>query len=386
MTTMETLDAANTRDFYKNLASIHEIIDVTNLDLYVDVPEDWSIFMTDVVASSAAIAAGQYKNVNIAGVATITVIQNICRGLELPFVFGGDGAALLAPDEVTQTIGDALINLAKQVQQQLQLTLRVGCIPIKVIRGLGANIQVAKFEPSPENQLAMVTGGGLQIADKLLKAEDSRYLIRSDREVTISLEGLECRWNEVSSVNGQMMTLIAQGMQGSLTSYREIIQQIKRVAPNSRPLRHDNIPMTWPPKFVVAEMKLKTKNLLARWIQTARVTLLTGIFTLIVKTQRTKSDSVTAKYLDLLTRNTDDIKIDDYLRMVIDVSPSQAAEILALLDTLEKSGHIKYGVHFSDSALFTCLVSSLAVHTHFIDGNDGGYALASKHLKQKFAN
>jgi len=117
-------------DFYKDISSIQSIIDVTNIDRYAAVPEDWSIFITDVVSSTAAINSGQYKSVNIAGVATITVIQNICEGLDLPFVFGGDGAVILAPDEFRSRIGNALVTLAQQVDSQLKLKLRVGCVPM----------------------------------------------------------------------------------------------------------------------------------------------------------------------------------------------------------------------------------------------------------------
>ena len=179
------------------------------------------------------------------------------------------------------------------------------------------------------------------------------------------------------------MTLIILGASGALTPYGEIIRQIKAIAPMSRPLSHDNLPLSWPPKFIMAEMRLKAKNILSRWLQLAKFTLLTGLFKLIVQAQKTNRNSVTGKYIDLMIKNTDDIKIDDYLRMVIDVSASQKNEIIHFLDQLESEDQIKYGVHYSDSAVFTCLVSSLDVHTHFIDGNDGGYSIAAKGLKNK---
>lgn len=46
-----------------------------------------------------------------------------------------------------------------------------------------------------------------------------------------------------------------------------------------------------------------------------------------------------------------------------------------------------YGLHQSDSALMTCSLFSLeeSEHIHFIDGSDGGYALAARQLKQQLA-
>ena len=44
---------------------------------------------------------------------------------------------------------------------------------------------------------------------------------------------------------------------------------------------------------------------------------------------------------------------------------------------------IYYGMHVSQDALMTCLVNNLndGGHIHFIDGNNGGYALAAKNMK-----
>ena len=46
-------------------------------------------------------------------------------------------------------------------------------------------------------------------------------------------------------------------------------------------------------------------------------------------------------------------------------------------------GKLVYGFHVSDRALMTCLVyKAQGRHTAFIDGADGGYALAAKVLKE----
>ena len=48
-----------------------------------------------------------------------------------------------------------------------------------------------------------------------------------------------------------------------------------------------------------------------------------------------------------------------------------------------KKGWIAYGIHPSDSALMTCQFDAFAdgKHMHFIDGGNGGYAMAAKGLK-----
>jgi hypothetical protein len=93
------------------------------------------------------------------------------------------------------------------------------------------------------------------------------------------------------------------------------------------------------------------------------------------------------KYPLELIRNCDFRKFDDVLRMVVDVSPSQAQAIATELEQLRLAGELAYGIHRSSSALMTCFVRSFnGDHVHFIDGSDGGYALAAKQLKAQLAD
>ena len=49
-------------------------------------------------------------------------------------------------------------------------------------------------------------------------------------------------------------------------------------------------------------------------------------------------------------------------------------------------GNLVFGLHKSREALVTCIVRSFTGnHMHFVDGSDGGYALAAKGLKQQLA-
>ena len=60
----------------------------------------------------------------------------------------------------------------------------------------------------------------------------------------------------------------------------------------------------------------------------------------------------------------------------------------AALGGLRSEGWIAYGLHEADSALMTCLVFNLtdSEHVHFIDGADGGFAMAARQLKQQLAD
>ena len=72
--------------------------------------------------------------------------------------------------------------------------------------------------------------------------------------------------------------------------------------------------------------------------------------------------------------------------MVLSLNKERRASLEGYLDTEEKNGILVYGTHISDSALLTCLMhSESSSEVHFVDGANGGYAMAAKVLKQKFA-
>jgi hypothetical protein len=77
-------------------------------------------------------------------------------------------------------------------------------------------------------------------------------------------------------------------------------------------------------------------------------------------------------------------KFDDTLRMVISGNSAQREQLLQYLEKQYEAGNLLYGFHVSDRALMTCLVyEAQGRHIAFVDGADGGYALAAKVLKEK---
>ena len=93
-------------------------------------------------------------------------------------------------------------------------------------------------------------------------------------------------------------------------------------------------------------------------------------------------------YRDELRSNTDFRKYDGILRMVLDVSESQARLIERHLEREQDAGRLVYGVHIADTALMTCLVFNLeqSKHVHFIDGSDGGFARAAQDFKSRLGD
>jgi hypothetical protein len=87
----------STDHFYRDLRPFSDARGVAETGNFVPVPDDWVVVLSDVRGSTAAIRAGRYKDVNLVGASSITAVCNAMKGIDLPYVFGGDGATLLAP-------------------------------------------------------------------------------------------------------------------------------------------------------------------------------------------------------------------------------------------------------------------------------------------------
>src|SRR5580765_7444132 len=76
--------------FYAGVPVFEGFASLMDPALYRPLPGDWFVGMTDVVSSTAAIAAGRYKTVNTAGASAIAAVGNALAGRNFPFIFGGD--------------------------------------------------------------------------------------------------------------------------------------------------------------------------------------------------------------------------------------------------------------------------------------------------------
>ena len=82
--------------FFNDLRPMEAYDQIGDASYYKAVPQDWNLVMTDVVNSTGAIQDGRYKEVNIAGALPVIAVANHLGNMHYPFVFGGDGMALLA--------------------------------------------------------------------------------------------------------------------------------------------------------------------------------------------------------------------------------------------------------------------------------------------------
>ncbi|WP_162786126.1 DUF3095 family protein [Polynucleobacter necessarius] len=368
-------------NFYSELPELSDLLGLLDQSAFQSAPNDWSVLVTDVENSTQAIEQGLYKEVNILGAPTIIAVSNACNGASFPFVFGGDGATCLIPNSKVQHVGSVLATLRNHALLQMSLKLCIGFVPVSTIREKGADIKVAKQSLPAGFKLAHFTGGSLALADKLVKKQIDIYGLPPQKShQQIDLAGLECRWNDVPSANGQIMTLIVRPKKFNLNELKPLLDLLNRLMPLSNPVRTDNLPITWPPQHLGAELALKIENSWYRWWRKKCLLGWTWLLSKITASTVNDPNSTAGKHFRAVGINADHLKFDDCLRTVLDVNEGESKELEALLLQLYSEGKLNYGIHYSDRALMTCFVHSLEKHIHLIDGADGGYAYAAKRL------
>ncbi len=378
--------------FYRDLAAIDSFEDVADFRHYTEVPDSWFVVITDVRGSTKAIEAGRYKEVNVLGASSIVAALNAVDRVSIPYVFGGDGATLLLPPSVKDKVVEALVGLSRRAEAAYGLGLRVGLVPIKDLHEEGHSVRIAKYAASDGVQLAMFSGGGLGIADNWIKDEErgKKYAqVPNDSTPEPNLDGLQCRWNPIQSRNGNMLSILvvalAEDEGEKAKTYQRVLAELESIAKSADISPVDaSITLADNVDAFDAEAKIVTgKPSGAKMnLHKAKAVAQSKLGSELMKAGKKAAGFDGATYKDQVVANTDFRKFDDCLRMVLDTPPDVEEQLRAQLEAEHQAGHVAYGIHASSSALMTCLVFEYDQnHVHFVDGGDGGYALAAKGLK-----
>ena len=199
--------------WHKTLPVLDQFSQVADPAEFATLPDDWFIGISDVVDSTAAIAAGRYKSVNLAGAGTISAVSNALKGDLHLFTFGGDGAHFVVSSAQIQCTEDALSRAAKWAERDLGLCLRVGTISVSEVRAAGFDVRTAFWQASNHVRYAMFTGGGLEWAETQLKSGSICLNPASNGEEP-NLTGLSCQWGSVQTQQGNILSLIVKPSSG----------------------------------------------------------------------------------------------------------------------------------------------------------------------------
>jgi hypothetical protein len=381
------MDTAAAGDFYTTLPIFRDFERVVDETMFRPLPDGWVVGVADVMQSTKAIAENRYKAVNMAGAAVIVSITNALRGRDFPFVFGGDGASFAVAAADVERARQALAETATWVDEDLDLKLRIGLVPVTDIRAQGHDVRVARYAPSENIAIAMFSGGGLAWADAAMKRGEIA-LPPAPPGAHPDLTGLSCRYELIPAQRGDVLSLVVSpGPRATPETFRTAIKAVADIVARSpdasRPLPGKGLRFKWPPQGLDLEVKASRRRGETVFRTRVRVLAKTFLSFLILRFRFRFIRFDPDKYERELVENSDFRKFDDILRMVLDCTPALAAEIEDYLKRAQADGIVRFGAHKQGSAMMTCFAPNPASpnHVHFIDGADGGYATAAAMMK-----
>jgi hypothetical protein len=379
--------------YYQKLKAVESLESVIDPTHFIEAPEDWSVVITDVVNSTSFIEAGKYKDVNIAGGLAAMALSNYFHKMDFPFLFGGDGITFLIPNNSLEDIKSILCDTKKKVNQFFDLILRVGIVPISELKANNKSIFIGKWKISEYYNQAILLGAGVDYCEKLIKEPSSHYTITDDYPITIeaNFQGFTCRWKDIISPQGETVNIIVKFNEIDPILYREILSKINSILgkiSDYHPLNEKNLQMSSSLKqfkkeaIAISQSTSKIKN----FIFSLKIFMETIFTNFVVYFQiPIKIFFYDLKKIKSYNINSSDFqKFDGNLKMVVSISSQKRKVLENFLRLEEDKGHIYFGMHISDRALLTCLMHNESVsEVHFVDGANGGYAVAAKNLKLK---
>jgi hypothetical protein len=383
---MQPRDSAAIADFYANVPVFTRFEEVTDARLYVPLPDDWLLGLADVRSSTAAIARGGYKSVNMAGASVVAAVGNALGAHDFPFVFGGDGASFAVPPEGAAASREALAASIVYAGEELAMSLRAALLPVSAVREAGLDVRVARFAPSPDVRYAMFSGGGLAWAEQAMKrgaftVEPAPPGTRPD------LTGLSCRFEKVPSSRGTILSLlVVPASAEAAPEFWRLIESLLALTADpseaGRPVTRTSLFVKWPPTGLELEARSRHKPGRPLWLDRIDVAVRTLFSFLVFRFRINVGRFSPVTYYGELVENSDFRKYDDALRMTLDCTEHLAEKIGALLADAARRGIARHGLHRQSDALVTCVTPTMyGNHFHFIDGAAGGYATAALSLK-----
>ena len=382
-------------NFYATLPVIADFEAVTRAESFGELPADWHVAFCDVRNSTAAVAAGNYRNVNSIGAAAITAAINAAHGVDIPFSFEGDGAVICVPPRLLKAIQAALAKTREVARDAFDLDLRIATVPVAEIPK-GFSVRVARYRVSENYVQAVFSGGGIAWIDAAVKdpATAGRYVIAPGSvEPQGSFDGFECRWQDIPSRHGETVSLMVLALhhepERAAGVYREVIGKVREVYGDEEachPVSLPQLAMTLSSRLLADEAGIRTagRSAVGRWLWMMHTRLMVIAGGLLMRFGiRTKATDW-SRYRTDLARNTDVRKFSDVYRQILSGTTAQRMALEEWLQERFKRRELLYGLHVADRAHMTCLVFDYSGrHLHFIDGADGGLFLAAKAFKNR---
>jgi hypothetical protein len=373
-------------DFYAGLPVVADFVRAVAPEAYRPLPGDWSVGFADVKGSTAAVAAGRYKAVNMIGAGVVAAIANALHRKPFPFVFGGDGASFAVAPGDADAARAALQAIATFAREEFDFDLRIAMASVAEIRAGGRDVRVARYGPSANVAYAMFDGGGLAWLDAEAKA--GRFeLAPAPPGARPDLSDLSCRWGAQPARRGLVLSLIVAPRDNDprfAPFVAEIVREALASEDEGRPVTIAQLIGADPGQAISLESAVFRASGASGLASRAKAGLIYAVGWLFKTFNLKLGDFDMGAYKQDLVANADFRKFDDGLRMTLDCSPAFADRLEA---KLAAAPFIEWGTLRQEAAQITCYspLSAGRSHLHFIDGAGGGYTMAAKAMKARRA-
>ena len=353
--------------------------------LFIQVPIDWHIVITDIKNSTKAVFNGQHQTVNFLATGSIVIVLNIANkmNVDVPFFFGGDGATFIVPPLIIDAVMQALSKYKVNSLNNFELELRAGVVPVRKIYDDGYELRVSKHSRSSVFSIPVVLGQGLDYAEKLIKGEDYLADKYPDDEDEPDMTGMQCRWDRIAVPENQeeviaLLVTAREGVRQSavLSKVIQLMDEIYGPPQQRQPISINKL------RLKTSYNSLKTELLArlgkSRVLKVIHAMILNAYGYIYFRTLKGKL------YLEQLVQMSDTLVIDGRINTVISGTAAQRFSLEERLQQMETAGEIYYGLHISNASIMSCYVRNMDdAHIHFVDGSDGGYTQAARMLKAK---
>jgi len=372
------------KDFWKDLSSFENFDESFDSKHYVPFDKTWYLFIADIQGSTLAIEEGRYKDVNLVGALCIVCVLNISKEIEIPFVFGGDGASILVPSSYFEQTKQALLATKKHSLENFNMHLRVGAIKVEELYKQNIFLNVAKQKVSKDYFQALFQGGGMSKADTLIKNNESYRFEDMSDDYEADFTGLECRWQDIPSSKDETISLLIYAKEEE--TYKEVLTYINEHLGRyhqRQPVQESTLNLSFSLSQLYHEANAKYKGL-QRFSFLFKIFFL-NVMGLVLMKFNIPTDGITwGKYKEHVTLTTDCEKFDDMLRMICSVNKEERIALQKYLQDAHEAKKLCFGIHITNRALMTCLVfERMGSQVHFVDAADGGYAMAAIGLKKQ---
>lgn len=382
----------NDLTFYNQLRPQKQPLpDVLAGNNFQPVPSSWHIIITDVKASTQAVAAGRHNDVNLAAAGSLIAALNVAKKYkaEIPFFYGGDGSTLLVPDGLLTETLRGLLAHNQNTKQNFGLEMHIGSLSVKELWEAGHSIRIAKWEIDSSFSKAIALGDGLRYAEQQIKQAMKEEEYEGVTTEDLNLTGLECRWNKISPPVAEaynicyLIETIDPDKQAAI--YTDVLKKMEAVygdAQMRNPLSPERLQGMLNLRNVKREMLARFgKWRLGHFLKAALEAVVGNYY--LKHNWRIRGQSGD-EYLQQLIAHADTLTVDGRINTIVCASSNKHNEFLQYLSHQEASGLLIFGHHVSKESVMTCYIEDRRdKHIHFVDGADGGYTEAAKEFKAK---